>query len=170
MVVHLGPAWPDPRECVQRPKLQKPDLFQLQEYNSLRCFTGAQFRKPAAEGAPEAQLWFQYPLQLLLPPDPAPQHMNPPGRKELGPRGSGRAGPPGGRQLSNSMSQPPWAPVSHWDHLRGSQPVLTATARLLGSSPRPPSVPAHLPTFCFLSSSSFDLLAFQGIFLVLLDV
>lgn len=150
--MHLGPAWPDPGEYVQRLKLQKPDLFQLQEYNSLRCFTGAQFRKPAAEVAPEAQLWFQYPLQLLLPPDPAPQHMKPPGRKELGPRGSGRAGPPGGRQLSNSMSQPPWAPVSHWDHLCGSQPVLTEPVcwallqgRLLSQPTSPPSASSPLP-------------------------
>lgn len=163
MVVHLGPAWPDPRECVQRLKLQKPDLFQLQEYNSLRCFTGAQFRKPAAEVAPEAQLWFQYPLQLLLPLDPAPQHMNPPGRKALGPRGSGRAGPPGGRQLSNSMSQPPWAPVSHWGPpvwLSACPDSHSPFAGLFSKAAFCPSPPPHLllplpPSTSWLFGGSF---------------
>ena len=151
MVVHLGPAWPDPRECVQRPKLQKPDLFQLQEYNSLRCFTGAQFRKPAAEGTPEAQLWFQYPLQLLLPPDPAPQHMNPPGRKELGPRGSGRAGPPGGRQLQLELWKTAAGAAEHGGSICDSP---HGPAYLPGPSDTPASPPTTHPSVAALSLAS----------------
>ena len=91
------PAWPDPHVCVSTEKLQKPDLFQLQEYNFLRCFTGTQFRKPATEVAPEARLWFQYP-PAAVPPTGLCSRAHEPTRQEgAGAQGIRASGPPRGR-------------------------------------------------------------------------
>ena len=106
MAVHPGPLQDPGRRCSlrpgptpmsvcpQRPKLQKPDLFQLQEYNSLRGFTGAQFRKPATEVAPEARLWFQYP-PAAVPPTGLCSRAHEPTRQEgAGAQGIKASGPP----------------------------------------------------------------------------
>lgn len=164
-----GPGLARPRECVQRLKLQKPGpVPAVRACQFLEVFHRRLNLETSSRGGPGGSAVVSVPLQLLLPLDPAPQHMNPPGRKALGPRDQGERAPPGGRQVSNPyVLAPVGTRVTLGSHLCGSQPVLTATARLLGSSPRPPSVPAHLPTFCFLPLPP-STPGFLGIFLVLL--